>query len=432
MSDRELKRAAVLSRVSKAGWSLMQAAERMGVSYRQAKRLWKRYRGQGARGLVHGNAGRVSNRAKPQSLRRRVLALLRKKYGGEVGERFGPTLAAEHLAEEDGIELGVETLRGWMLEEGLWSRDRRRRAHRQRRERKAHFGELVQLDGSFHAWLEGRGPEGCLMNMVDDATGTTLCRLGKEETIWAAVGVLKAWIEHYGVPQALYTDWKNVYVRAATEAERLRGVVPVSQFGRMCARLGIRIIAANSPQAKGRVERAHGTHQDRLVKKLRLAGIASYEQANRYLEGGYMAEHNRRFAHTAASDADYHRKRPSKKELDEAFQLEQQRVVSADWVVSYQGRLLQLERQSRHHAPASSRVTVRENERGQISIEYRGHKLGFSPIAQRPPRETTLGDVSPASRGHVTPAKNHPWKQNYKQMRTPSIAACQLKPRGHF
>ena len=132
-----------------------------------------------------------------------------------------------------------------------------------------------------------------------------------------------------------------------------------------------------------------------------------------------MAEHNRRFAHTAASDADYHCKRPSKKALDEAFQLEQQRVLSADWVVSYQGRLLQLERQSRHHAPASSRVTVRENQRGQISIEYRGHKLGFNQITQRPPRETT-------------PAKNHPWKQSYKQMRTPFIAACQLKPRGHF
>jgi transposase len=137
---------------------LVQAAERMEVSYRQAKRLWRRYRAHGAKGLGHGNVGRVSNRAKPKSLRRRVLALLRKKYGGEVGERFGPTLAAEHLAEEDGIELGVETLRGWMLAEGLWSRDRRRRAHRPRRERKAHFGELVQRDGSFYDRLEGRGP----------------------------------------------------------------------------------------------------------------------------------------------------------------------------------------------------------------------------------------------------------------------------------
>src|ERR1017187_439472 len=148
MSERELKRAAVLSRVAEGGWSLVQAAERMKVSYRQAKRLWKRYRAKGAKGLAHGNAGRVSNRAKAKSLRRRVLGLLRKKYGGEEGERFGPTLAAEHLGEEDGIELGVETLRGWMLEEGLWSRDRRRRAPRQRRQRKAPFGGVGEPGGS--------------------------------------------------------------------------------------------------------------------------------------------------------------------------------------------------------------------------------------------------------------------------------------------
>lgn len=223
----------------------------MGMSYRQAKRLWKRYRAEGAAGLVHGNAGRASNHAKASSLRRRVLSLIRKKYGGEPGQCFGPTLAAEHLQKEDQIGMGVETLRQWMLEAGLWSRERRGRAHRRRRERKAHFGELVQMDGSFHDWLEGRGPRGCLMNMVDDATGTTLCRMGKEETIWAAVGVLEVWIEQYGVPQALYTDWKNVYVREASAQERLRGEVPVTQFGRMCGRLGIGIVAASSPQAKG-------------------------------------------------------------------------------------------------------------------------------------------------------------------------------------
>src|SRR5208282_1052066 len=259
MNERELTRAAVLSRVAEKGWSLVQAAKRMAVSYRQAKRQWKRYQAHGSAGLVHGNVGRASNRAKPASLRRRVRGLIGKNYGGEPGKRFGPTLAAEHLAEEEGIDLGVETLRGWMLEAGLWSRERRGRAHRQRRERKAHFGELVQMDGSFHDWLEGRGPRGCLMNMVDDATGTTLCRMGEEETIWAAVGVLKAWIERHGVPQALYPDWKNVYVREANAEERQRGEEPVTQFGRMCQRLGIRIVAASSPQAKGRVERNHGT-----------------------------------------------------------------------------------------------------------------------------------------------------------------------------
>ncbi len=198
---------------------------------------------------------------------------------------FGPTLAAEHLASDDGLEVHAETLRRWLKEAGLWQRQRRRKPYRQRREAKAHFGELVQLDGSFHEWLEERGPRGCLMHMVDDATTKALGRFSEEETIWAAAGVLRRWIERYGVPQALYTDWKNVYVRPPNAEERERGEPAVTQFGRMCAKLGIRIIAASSPQAKGRVERAHGTHQDRLVKKLRLAGIGNYDQANAYLDG---------------------------------------------------------------------------------------------------------------------------------------------------
>ena len=421
MSEREMKRAAVLSRVAEAGWSLGQAAERMGLSYRQTKRLWKRYRARGARGLVHGNVGRVSNRAKPKSLRRRVLSLLRKKYGGEVGERFGPTLAAEHLAEEDGIELGVETLRGWMLAEGLWSRDRRRRVHRQRRERKAHFGELVQLDGSFHDWLEGRGPGGCLMNMVDDATGTTLCRLGKEETIWAAVGVLRAWIEDYGVPQALYTDWKNVYVREPNAGERMRGEVPVTQFGRMCRALGIEIWAASSPQAKGRVERNHGTHQDRLVKKLRRKDIRTHADANRYLGQQYCPQHNARYAQTAAAPEDVHLPSPGARKLAKILRLETERVLSNDWVVQHENRFYQVQRQSQHHAPAKGKVRVCEEEDGSLEIYYREQKLKWKEIAARP---------VPAKGGKATPARalpptvlnrkwkpgpEHPWRRGYPE-----------------
>jgi hypothetical protein len=193
------------------------------------------------------------------------------------------------LAEE-GLAVSRQTLARWSRAAGLWGGARRRKPYRQRRE---HFGELVQMDGSFHEWLEERAGRGCLMHMVDDATSTAFY---PEETIWAAVGVLRRWIEKYGVPRALYTDWKNVYAREATEAEKLCGEVPLTQFGRMCQRLGIRIVAANSPQAKGRVERAHGTHQDRLVKKLRLSGIADYEAANRYLDEHYLADHNRRYA----------------------------------------------------------------------------------------------------------------------------------------
>src|SRR6059058_4563433 len=272
-----------MGRVGSGDLKLSDAAVMLELSYRQTKRLWRRYRQVGSPGLKHGNAGRPSNRSKGLKLRRRVLNLIRKKYSGSEEERFGPTLAAEHLSQEDGIVLDHETLRLWMLQEGLWSRQRKRKKHCQRRERKAHFGELVQLDGSFHDWLEGRGPRGCLMDMVDDATSRIEARLGKEETIWAAVAVLRAWIRKYGVPRALYTDWKNVYKRKATPAEQLRGQVPLTQFGRMCQKLGIRIIAASTPQAKGRVERVHGVHQDRLIKKLRRQGIASYEAANPYL-----------------------------------------------------------------------------------------------------------------------------------------------------
>src|SRR6266478_4087355 len=205
MSSRELERVEVMGRVGSGELKLSDAAEMLELSYRQAKRLWRRYRQVGGKGLKHGNTGQCSNRSKPLNLRRRVLKLIKKKYSGSEAERFGPTLAAEHLAEEDGIVMDHETLRRWMSAERLWSRRRKRKKHCQRRERKWHFGELVQLDGSFHDWFEGRGPRGCLMDMVDDATSETQAGLGKEETIWAATRVLRSWIEKYGVPRARST-----------------------------------------------------------------------------------------------------------------------------------------------------------------------------------------------------------------------------------
>jgi transposase-like protein len=383
------------------------------------KRVWSRYRSGGAKGLQHGGCGRESNRGYSAYDRTRAIKRYREQYAD-----FGPTLAAEHLAEE-GVAVSRQTLSRWLRAAGLWSGVRRRKPYRQRRERRKHFGDLVQMDGSFHQWLEERGGRGCLMHMVDDATSTAAARFYAEETIWAAAGVLRRWIEKYGVPRALYTDWKNVYVREATESEKQQGVVPLTQFGRMCQQLGIRIIAANSPQAKGRVERAHGTHQDRLVKKLRLARIAGYEEANSYLDQTYLADHNRRFARSPASPADYHRRRPTARQLDEVFWLEEERVVSADWVVSYKTHLLQLERQSQHHAPARSRVTVRENEQGELAILYRGHRLGFKEIFARPANTAALPrpSVSPASRGHARPSPNHPWKQPFKPQTTTQLTA---------
>jgi len=417
MSKRELGRVEVLARVRSQQLRLVDAGRLMRVSYRQAKRLWKRYREEGAAGLKHRSAGRPSNRAHEQKFRRQVLGLVREKYGGAVDQRFGPTLAAEHLASEDGLQVDAETLRRWMLAEGLWSRERNRRQHRRRRERKEHFGEMVQMDGSFHPWLEERGPEGCLIDMVDDATNKTWAQLGEQETIWAAADALRAWIERYGVPLALYVDWKNLYKRSATPKERLRGEEPVTQFGRMCAKLDIEVIAASSPQAKGRVERAHGTHQDRLVKKLRREQITSYEHANVYLQREYLLEHNRRFARAAAKPEDYHRRAPRTAELDRIFRLESERTISDDWVVRYDNRFFQLQRQGRYYPPAQSKVLVCEGRHGGIAIEYRGRALPWQEIPA--PARPRVPEAKPAlerateprvKRKYVPPA-DHPWRQ---------------------
>jgi transposase len=435
MSKRELGRVEVLARVRSKQLRVADAAGLLRVSYRQAKRLWKRYREEGAAGLQHRSAGRSSNRAHDEKFRQQVLRRVREKYGGAVGERFGPTLAAEHLASEDGLKIHAETLRRWLLAEGLWSRERKRRRHRLRRERKEHFGEMVQLDGSFHAWLEERGPRGCLIDLVDDATSTTWAQLGEQETIWVVVDALRAWIERYGVPQAVYVDWKNLYKRAATPKEQLRGEEPVTQFGRMCGKLGIEVIAASSPQAKGRVERQHGTHQDRLVKKLRRKEIASHQAANVYLEREYLPEHNSRFACAAAKGEDYHRRAPRAAELDRIFCLENKRTISNDWVVRYRNRWFQLASPSRHGAPAQDQVLVCEGRHGDIAIEYRGRALRWQEIpAPRKPIEIERKPAGkPASEAQPpgvqrkwVPPSNHPWREaarRGKQQRERKLAA---------
>ena len=417
MSTRELRRVGVLARVKAATLALRSAATLMAVSYRQAKRLYGRYRQAGAAGLRHQSAGRRSNRATTETIRTRVLALIREKYGGAVDTRFGPTLAAEPLASEDGLTVDHETLRRWMLAAGLWSRARKRSPHRRRQERKAHFGELVQLDGSCHRWFEDRGPESCLLTMVDDATGRSRGRFGAQETIWAAVAGLRGWIDQYGIPRALYTDWKNVYVRKPNAEERDTGAEPLTQFGRMCATLGITIIPASSPQAKGRIERNHGTQQDRLVKKLRRKGIADVETANAFLATEYWADHNRRFAQAPASGDDFHVAVLRQVRLDPVFRLEEKRTVSNDWVVRYDNRLFQLERQS-GRPPARSTVLVCEAIDGAIAIRYRGRAMRGTELASgvRPARPAGPSSrVTPAPQGtqRITPppvCADHPWR----------------------
>jgi transposase len=426
MSRREFERGAVFGRVACGELALRDAAALLKISYRQAKRLYKRFRAEGPTGLVHRSVGRVSNHAHAEGVRERVLELIRQHYGGKPdhgpGQRFGPTLVAEHLKEDHGIEIPCSTLRDWMSEAGLWTRVRRAKPKTKRRERREHFGELVQFDGSFHDWFEGRGDRGgrrsCVMNMVDDATGTTLLRFGEQETIWAAADILRAWIEKYGVPRALYTDWKNVYKRRLTAAEEAAGEAGHTHFGRMCAKLGIEIIAAGTPQAKGRVERSNGTQQDRLIKKMRLRGIADDEAANAYVESVYLPAFNARYAVLPASPVDYHLPRDPALADEDVFCLEHSRRIGNDFVVQFGRRGLQLDRGARGRVPAGSQVIVRETQNGELRVIHvsrlqREQECRWTPAASR----STRLELAPAPtkteelRKPHRPAPDHPWRR---------------------
>lgn len=424
MSDREFTRAAVLRRVIAGEITIKDATPLLGVSYRQAKRLATRFRAGGRKALVHGNTGRRSNRSTPATYRDEVLELVRQHYGGSVrrgpGQRFGPTLAAEHLWTDHGVIVPITTLSRWMQAAELWGRVRRVRPRHQRRERKAHFGELVQLDGSFHDWFEGRGPRACVMTMIDDATGRTLLRFGQEETIWAAANLLVAWIAAYGVPRAIYADWKNVYQRAPTLNERARGETPVTHFGRMCAKLGITLIGAATPQAKGRVERGHGTHQDRLIKKLRLRGISDIAAANAYVAAEYLPAHNARFALSPVSAVDYHVPRDRRRLDADIFCLESPRIVGQDHVVQYDGQSLQLAAKLRGRVPVKSKVLVREAEDGSLRVVYISHEgterlLPWTPTVSRVPKPKPITAQAPHSQPAPSsswrPAPDHPWRR---------------------
>lgn len=428
MSRKEFERGAVLGRVERAELTLRDAALLLRISYRQVKRLYQRYRAEGPPGLVHRSVGRASNHARSPVERERVLELVREQYGGSAergpGQRFGPTLAAEHLWEEHGVRVPCSTLRDWMNESGLWSRVRRSKPKAKRRERRAHFGELVQLDGSFHDWFEGRGERGgrrsCVMNMVDDATGTTVLRFGEQETIWAAVDVLRTWIGTYGVPRALYTDWKNVYKRRPTSAEAALGEAGQTHFGRMCAKLGIEIIAASTPQAKGRVERSNGTQQDRLIKKMRLRGIVDDAQANAYVETVYLPAYNDRYVVAPRSAADYHLPRDPEVRDEDVFCLEHARTVGNDYVVQFGRKALQLDRAARGRVPTGSKVVICETQTGEIRVVHRSRLHGaqecrWTPAEPRTRKAKPSAATPPApevSRTPKRPGPDHPWRRS--------------------
>ena len=408
MSQRERSRLVMMARVREEAMTIKEASEVIGVSYRQSRRIYKRYREEGDKGVIHRNRGRPSNRGKDCKVKEAVLRLYREQYWD-----FGPTLAAEKLGERDEYEVDHETLRRWLLAAGLWKRQRKRAKHRQQRERKPHFGELVQMDGSHHKWFEERGEEECLMDMVDDATGKTLALISEEETTRAAMKVLWAWVERYGIPRALYVDWKNVYVtqREATLEEQLAGELPLTQFGRACQKLGIEIITASSPQAKGRVERKHGVYQDRWVKELRLEGIRDIEGANQHL-CGFTDGINAKFAVEPRSSADFHRPMPEDMDLRGVFCREETRTVGNDWVVRYNNRFFQIVSQS-NLPPAKRRIMVQEHLDGSIHMLYRDRDVLFTEIKELPgkPMVTHQKQQNPEPKRKYTPPPDHPWRR---------------------
>lgn len=403
MSQKERVRLVVMQQVKANELTLAQSAEVLCLSYRQTKRIWRRYRLAGDQGLVHGSRGRPGKRAKPAKLKARILARYEERYPD-----FGPTLAAEYLAAE-GMLVDHETLRRWRLAQGKPMMRRRRQRHRQWRERKPCFGAMAQLDGSYHDWFEGRGPRCVLMVMVDDATNRVGAQFFEEETTRASYDMFDDWTQQAGMPQSLYVDRDSIYRCEAvgSVAEQLAGKEPQTQFGRAMRQLGVELILANSPQAKGRVERMNGVLQDRLVKALRLEGISDIESANTFLRRKFLPAFNRRFQLQAASPSDVHQKPP--RELNEILSWEVERVVQRDWTVVNGGRWYQLDRQHEALSLAGKKLIVRTLRDGAVQLERRGVKLKWKELSGRPQRRSLRPSQSRPAKDWK-PAAAHPWR----------------------
>ncbi len=417
MSAKERVRVVELKLVEGGDQSLVQAAARMGLSYRQAKRVWHRYREQGDAGLVHRSRGRASNRCKPESVRKRCLELCREQLEG-----FGPTLASELLANRWDLRVDHETLRRWLLGEGLWHIRRRRPRHRRWRARKERFGELVQMDGSHHDWF-GQGQHDCLMAMIDDATSRRKTWMASGETTVDALKLLWLWVERYGIPQSLYVDRKSVYItqREPTLEEQLADICPATSFGRVCQRLGIEIIAAGSAQAKGRVERSHGVYQDRLVKLIGLDGLSSCEQVNVFLKE-FDEGLNERFAVEPASSIDVHRPVPEGMDLADVFVLESTRTVNNDWTVRFDNAWYQITGPKRSLPPAKDKVQVLRRLDATVALHYRGRPVEYEKLPERPPKAKAVPESTkpqpPAEPWR--PAADHPWRRSISK-KVPSL-----------
>lgn len=410
MSGKELRRGAAFSRVADRSWTLAEAARHLKLSYRQAKRSWSRYQREGNAGLLHGLRGRASNHASQREPRAVATRLYREKYGD-----YGPTLAVECLASEDALRVSVSSLRRWLLAEGLWTPERRRAKHRRRRARRPRVGELVQMEGSFHDWFEGRGGWAVLMVVIDDASGRIDARFFAAETLEAAQETFGRYVRQHGIPLGLYVDQASIYRsdREPTPEELVAQKQPETQFGRAMGELGVELILARSPQAKGRVERMNGTLQDRLVKALRRAGVSDLAAANVFLEEKFLAEFNARFSKPAADPANAHRPLTAEVDLDRILSVRERRQVQHDWTVRWHNRFLQLPPEAAAVVRPGQQVEVCQHANGQLRIFSGAQEWAWVEAGERssrrPRRRPERSGPTGSSQG-LRPGANHPWR----------------------
>jgi hypothetical protein len=401
MRQKELKRLHVIHRVLQGELKQAEGAELISLSERQIRRIARRIQEEGDEGIRHRSRGRESRRKTPGKLRSRIIELYRQKYHG-----FGPTLTVEKLFEIDGIEISRETVRTLLIDSGDWQKRKKSKKHRQWRQRKEHRGEMVQMDGSHHEWFEGRGPKCVLMAYIDDATGRVFGRFyGYEGTI-PAMDSFRRYIRKYGIPLSVYLDKHTTYKSPAkpTIEEELQGIEPMSQFERAMEELNIKVIHAHSPQAKGRIERLFGTLQDRLVKEMRLRGINTPEEGNRFLKE-YLPVYNKRFSVKPISNEDLHRPILGEINLDKVLCIKTKRTVRNDFTIAHDKKLYQIE-----EPVGSKKVMVEERINGKMLIICQGKSLRHRQITQRPePKAKKKLTVRKAQKQYVPP-KDHPWR----------------------
>jgi len=416
MSFKERDRLVVIRAVAARELTQRQAAEQLGLSQRHVRRIVQRYRAEGDAGLVHRSRGRPSNRRFPPEFREQVMALVGERY-----HDFGPTFAAEKLAEGHSLRVSSETLRKWLIEDGLWKPKARKLKHRARRERRPCLGEMGQLDGSHHDWFEGRGPAPVLIGTVDDATSRVFARFAPAETSEAVMALMYEYLVRYGRPLAIYADRHSIYQvnRPATIEEQLQGVQAETQVGRALRELGIEYIAAHSPQAKGRVERSFGTAQHRLVRELRLAGINDIDSANEFLDRYYLSRHNDGFAVPPACAHDAHRPIAGL-DLDAILSHQETRTVTNDYTISYDSTRYQIARDSVVAGLRGGKVIVEQRLDGSVHVRLRDRYLTVTALPPPPPKATIEQRPQRAVRRErttVIPAADHPWRRGYQGMR---------------